>query len=84
MRSLPSLLLHACDLHRTLVNPLQGARQDVDAILEKAYLHAKDALSVEHVFSMLLVIPLITGAGLMQENLTCRKSSMLWHVQILC
>jgi hypothetical protein len=36
----------------------------VDAIPEKEYLHAKDALSVEHVFSMLPVIPLITGAGL--------------------
>jgi hypothetical protein len=32
MRSLPDLLLHVYDLHGTLANTLQRARQDVDAI----------------------------------------------------
>jgi hypothetical protein len=68
VRDLPDLRFRACDLHGTLANPLQRARQDVDAILEKEYLHAKNARSVEHVFSMLPVILLIIGAGLMQEN----------------
>jgi hypothetical protein len=57
MMGLSGLLLHVYALHDTLTNPLQGARQDVNAILEKEYLHAKDELSAEHVFSTLPVMP---------------------------
>jgi hypothetical protein len=32
MKSLPDLLLHAYDLHGTLANTPQRARQDVDTI----------------------------------------------------
>src|SRR5437870_2629054 len=57
MRDLPDLLLHVYALHGTLENSLQRANQDVDDIPEKALLHAKDALIIEHVFSTVPVMP---------------------------
>jgi hypothetical protein len=54
-----------------------GQDQDVDAILEKEYLHAKNVLSAEHVFSALPVMPSHYSIRPHASKLTCRKSSML-------
>jgi hypothetical protein len=58
MRDLPDLLFHEYDLHGTLQNNLQRARQEVDGIPEKDFLHANDEQIVEHVFSKVQVMPL--------------------------
>ena len=57
MRELPHLLFYDSGVPGAPENTQQRARQDVEGILEKECLHAKDALSVEHDFSTLPVMP---------------------------
>jgi len=58
MRDLPDLLFHEYDLYGILQNNLQHARQCVDGIPEKDFLHANDKQIAEHVFSKVQIMPL--------------------------
>lgn len=58
MRGLPDLLFYESDLSQALRGNLEQAKEDIDSISEKQFLHASNDEIVEHVFSKREVVPL--------------------------